>query len=65
MKFLQKKPQAKNMNIKYYDLYYTIVKNRDDKETVDQQNEDDYKNYDSFIIPNNDIRIKPRETILN
>ena len=26
MKYLQTKPQAKNMNIKYYDLYYTVIK---------------------------------------
>ena len=30
MKFLQTKPQVKNMNINYYDLYYTVIKNRDD-----------------------------------
>ena len=29
MKFLQTKPQVKNMNIYYYDLYYTVIKNRD------------------------------------
>ena len=27
MKFLQAKPQVKNMNIKYHDLYYTVIKN--------------------------------------
>ena len=37
MKFLQTKPQVKNMNIKYYDLHYTVIKNRDDKEIVDNQ----------------------------
>ena len=26
MKFLQTKPQVKNMNINYYDLYYTVIK---------------------------------------
>ena len=31
MKFLQTKPQIKNMNINYYDLYYTVIKNRDEK----------------------------------
>ena len=25
MKFLQTKPQVKNMNINYYDLYYTVI----------------------------------------
>ena len=29
MKFLQTKPQIKNMNTTYYDLYYTVTKNRD------------------------------------
>ena len=31
MKFLQTKPQVRNMNINYYDLYYTVIENRDDK----------------------------------
>ena len=39
MKFLQTKPQVKIMNFKYYDLYYTGIKNRDDKEVVDDKNE--------------------------
>ena len=28
MKFLQRKPQIKNMKINYYDLHYTVIKNR-------------------------------------
>ena len=28
MKFLQTKHQIKNMNIKYYDLYYTVIKKK-------------------------------------
>ena len=31
MKFLQTKPQVKNMNINYFDLYYTVIKNRKEK----------------------------------
>ena len=31
-KFLQSKPQFENMNINYYDLYFTFIKNRDEKE---------------------------------
>ena len=31
MKFLQTKPQVKNMNINYNDLYYTVIRNRDEK----------------------------------
>ena len=34
MKFLQTKPQVKNMNISYYDLYYTVFENRDEEEIV-------------------------------
>ena len=41
MKFLQTKPQVKNMNINYYDLYYTVIKNRDCKETVNDENQND------------------------
>ena len=46
-KFLQTKPQVKIMNIKYYDLYYTVIKNRDEKEIVNdkhENNENDYNN---------------------
>ena len=32
MKFLQTKPQVRNMNINYYDLYYTVIKTRDENE---------------------------------
>ena len=28
MKFFQTKPQVKNMNIIYYDLFYTVIKTR-------------------------------------
>ena len=34
MKFLQTKPQVMKMNNNHYDLYYTVIKNRDDKEIV-------------------------------
>ena len=30
------------MNINYYDLSYTVIKNRDDEEIVDNQYENDY-----------------------
>ena len=66
MKFLQTKPQVKNMNINYYDLYYTVIKVRDGKKDLDNQYEDDYNDYINFIdiTPNHYIGIKPRETIL-
>ena len=67
MKFLQTKPQVKNMNNNYYDLYYTIIKTRDENRDIDNQyenDENDYINFNDFISPNHNISIKPRETIL-
>ena len=63
-KFLQTKPQVKNMNINYYDLYYTVIKNRYEKDNVDENNENDYINFNDFITPNNFIGIESHETIL-
>ena len=40
-KFLPTKPQVKNMNINCYDLYYTVIKNRGEKETEDNKYEND------------------------
>ena len=64
MEFLQNKPQVKNMIINFYDLYYTVIKTRDDNEIVNN-NENDYNNFNDFITPNHYIGIKPRKTILN
>ena len=61
MKFLQTKPQVKNMNINYYDLYYTVIKTRDENRDIDNQYENDYINFNDFIIPNQNLS---RETIL-
>ena len=55
MKFLHTKPKVKNMNINYYDLYYTVFKVRDEND------DNDYININDFIIPNHNIS---RETIL-
>ena len=55
MKFLQTKPQVKNMNINYYDLYYTVNKVRDENRYIDNQYEDDDNDYISLndvVIPN-------------
>ena len=52
------------MKVYYYDLYYTVIKNRDEKEIVDNQYENDYINFNDFITPNHNISIKPRQTIL-
>ena len=66
MKFLQTKPKVKNMNIKYYDLCYTVIKTRDGNKDIDIQYENDDNDYINFndIIPNHYVGIKPRETIL-
>ena len=49
------------MNINYYDLYYTVVKVRDEIKDIDNQYENDEKD---FISPNHYVGIKPREIIL-
>ena len=64
MKFLQTKPQVRIMNINYYDLYYTVIKNRDKNKDIDNHYENDdngYNNFNDFITPNRNIS---RETIL-
>ena len=64
MKFLQTKPKVKNINISYYDLYYTVIKTRDENKDIDNQYENyenDYININDFIIPN---QFLSRETIL-
>ena len=63
MKFLQTKPQIKIVNIKYYDLYYTVIRVRDENKDIDNQYEDD-NNFNDLITPNHYIGIEPRETIL-
>ena len=55
MKFLQTKPQVKNMNINYYDLYYTVIKVRDENKDIDNQydnDENDYISLSDAIISN-------------
>ena len=61
MEFLQTKPQVKNMIFNYYDLYYTVIKNRDEKEIVDNQYENDIISLNDVIIPNRYVGIKGRE----
>ena len=54
MKFLQTKPQIKNMNINYYDLYYTVIKTRDENKDIDNQyenDENDYIDINTFSTP--------------
>ena len=66
MKCLQTKPQVKIMKIKYYDLFYTVIKVRVENMDIDNQHEDDDNDYINFndIVPNQYVGIKPRETIL-
>ena len=66
MKFLQTKLQIRNMNIRYYDLYYTLIKTRDENRDIDNRYEDDDNDFINFndIVPNHYIGTKPRETTL-
>ena len=67
MKFLQTKPQNKIMSVKYFDLYYTVIKTRDENRDIDNQYENDDNGYidiNDFISPNHYVGIKPRETVL-
>ena len=64
MKFLQTKSQIKNLNINFYDLYYTVIKSRDDNE-IQNNKENDYINFNDIITPNHYVGIKPHETILS
>ena len=55
------------MNVIYYDLFYTVIKTRDKNKDIDNQYENDDKDYINLndIVPNENIGIKPRETILS
>ena len=66
MKFLQIKPQIRNMNITNYDLYYTVIKNRDENEILDDQYENIKNDHISFIdiAPNHYIGRKNDKDIL-
>ena len=66
-KLLQTKPQVQNMIIEYNDLYYTVVKNRDDNEIVNdkyENNENEYVNLDNLITPNHYIGRKNDSEVL-
>ena len=49
------------MNIKYYDLLYTVIKNKDDKDLVVNIYENDYISLNDVIIANHYVGIKDRE----
>ena len=58
MKYLQTKPQVKNMNINYYDLYNTVIKTREENMDIDNQynnDENDYIDINDFITPNHNV----------
>ena len=66
-KFLQTKTQVKNMSINYYDLYYTVIKVRNENKNKDNQYENDdndYVNFNDIIIPNHYIGVKKNNEIL-
>ena len=46
MKFLQTKPQLKNMNYNYSNLYYTVIEVRDENKDIDNL----YENDDIIIL---------------
>ena len=48
----------------YYDLYYTVNKNRDEKEIRDNQYEMVYININDFITPNHYNGIEKKNEIL-
>ena len=51
------------MNTNYYDLYYTVIENRDAKVNADNQYENDYTNFND-IVPNHYIVSKNNNEIL-
>ena len=48
------------MNIKYYDMYYTVIRIRDENKDIDNEYEKDDTEYNNFndIIPNHYVGIK-------
>ena len=67
MEFLQTKPQVKNMKNNCFDLFYTVMKNRDEKEIVKDKHEyieNEYIKYEDFITPNHYIGGKNDKVML-
>ena len=69
MKFLQTKPQVKNVNNYFYDLYDTVIKNRRENDNEEEQKEivnddNEYINFNDIITPYYYVGIKPLESIL-
>ena len=56
--FLHNTPQVKNTNINFHDLYYTVIKNRNENGVVNDKhgnNENDSTNVNDIITPNHYI----------
>ena len=52
------------MNINYFDLYYTVIKTRNENKDIDNQYENDENDYISLndvIIPNHYVGIRGEE----
>ena len=49
LKLSQNKPEVRSTKFNYYDLYYTVIKNRDEKKIVNDTDENDYNNFDVFL----------------
>ena len=62
-KTVQTKPQVKNMNINYYDLYYTVVKKRYEDEVLNDKYENNYIFFND-IVPDHYIGRKNNNEIL-
>ena len=54
------------MNFIYYDLYFTVLRNRDENRDIDNQYENDESDYINFndIVPNHHNRIKKNNEIM-
>ena len=66
MKFLQTKPEVKNFNINYYDLYNIVIKTRDENKDIDNQydnDENDSIDINDFINPNHYVGRKHGEIL--
>ena len=63
MKFLQTKLEVKNMNINSHDFYYTVIKNRREKDIEDNNYENDYITFND-IVPNHYVGRKNDNVML-
>ena len=59
-KFFQTKPQIKNMNINFYDLYHTVIKNRDEKEIVNDETFEKHYIIFNDVVPSHYIGRKKK-----